>query len=339
MLLFPLYTTLKDKCVLVIGGGDVAERKIKLMLKAHADIRVVSPVFTDTLESLGKSQQIQLIRQDFEPDCLDEAWFVIAATDQVSVNTHIAHAAHARKLFVNVVDDPILSTVHIPAIVDRSPLMISISSSGSAPMIARHVRERIEALIDNSMGQLTALAHSYRDQIRQQRPCLSARRQFYEWLIRGPVLQYIRNGDNAAATRCLETALQHAHIPLAGQTTHITIISDDPGDITLHTLRALNQADCIFHDDRIHADILDFARRDADRYSFTIADPFFEARIPAPIRQQLSAHVRAGKNNVLLTRAIPHPVDTARQEHYPYSNPSHACDTPEKQSTGVSVIS
>lgn len=306
MHLFPLYTSLKNKCVLVVGGGDIAERKIELMLQAGARVRVVSPVFTEALEARGRCNDIELIRQRFDPELVNDAWFVIAATNLPEVNADVAQAAQARRRFVNVVDDPELSSVHIPAIVDRSPLMISISSSGCAPMIARHVREQVETLVDDAMGHLTALVQTYRPDIRRHRPCLPERRQFYEWLIRGPVLQLIRAGNDTAAAQCLLQALQNKNTPMPGHTTHIAITSDKPGDITLHTLRALNQADIIFYDERVHTNILNLARRDADRHSFTATQPAAEASVPDFIVRETVRHTKAGRVSVVLALAASH---------------------------------
>lgn len=308
MQLFPLYTTLKDKCVLVVGGGDVAERKVQLMLQAGACVCLVAPDVNKSLELLAHDNRITVIRQVFHPVYLDDAWFVIAATNQTDVNAQVAQAASERKLFVNVVDDPALSSVHVPAIVNRSPLVVAISSTGAAPMIARHVREQIETLVDDAMGELTALAQAYRPQIRQQYPGMPARRQFYEWLIQGPVLQHLRNDNALLATRELENALQNPDTPAPGHTIQISITSDDPGDITLNTLRALNKADIIFHDEGISARILDLARRDADRCSYQPGNHNSGPRVPEHIHQQLKLHTAQGHVSVVLTRPFPQQV-------------------------------
>lgn len=303
MLLFPLYASLRDKRIVVVGGGEVAERKVRLMVKAGADVRIVSPAFSPALDEMGRRGQVDLLQQVFEPSVLDDAWFVIAATDRDDVNAQVARAAEERQLFVNVVDDPALATVHVPSIVNRSPLVIAISSAGSAPMVARHVREQMEALVDGAMGQLTALCQRQRQQIQNHRPSLGERRRFYEWLIRGPVLQHLRDGDEAAAEQLLEEALLDDGAAPPGRLVRIDVASDDAGDMTLRGLRALNQADIIFHDECIDDSILDLARRDASQQRFG-TDPSSPAgELPEEIEQQLPALLDAGQIVVVLVRS------------------------------------
>ena len=116
----------------------------------------------------------------------------MAATDDTRVNREVSEAAQARRLFCNVVDDPALSSFQVPSIVDRSPVIVAISSSGVAPVLARRLRERIESLFDHTLGQLAGLAERYRQRIRAGHPDLGARRRFYDWLLDGPVAGLLR---------------------------------------------------------------------------------------------------------------------------------------------------
>src|SRR5690606_36899122 len=132
------------------------------------------------------------LRSEFTPEWLSNTWLVVAATDKRQVNQQVAEAAGKARIFTNVVDDPTLSSFQVPSIVDRSPLIIAVSSSGSAPVLARRVRERIESLFDHSLGALTGLAEKHRLAIRRLRPNLGRRREFYDWLLDGPVASALR---------------------------------------------------------------------------------------------------------------------------------------------------
>ncbi|XOT96048.1 precorrin-2 dehydrogenase/sirohydrochlorin ferrochelatase family protein, partial [Alcaligenes pakistanensis] len=187
MNLFPLFANLKQRAVLVIGGGEIAERKVRLVLAAGAQVTLVAPYVVDSLEELARQGRITLIRERYQAQHLQGAWLIIAATDKRDVNQVIAQDAQEARILVNVVDDPELSSFQVPAIVDRSPLIIAISSAGSAPMLARRVREQLETMLDHSLGAISRLAQEYRSAIRRARPELGARRRFYDWLLDGPV--------------------------------------------------------------------------------------------------------------------------------------------------------
>jgi uroporphyrin-III C-methyltransferase/precorrin-2 dehydrogenase/sirohydrochlorin ferrochelatase len=173
--------------------------------------------------------------------------------------------ASDRKLLINVVDDPELSSFQVPSIVDRSPLTIAISSAGSAPVLARRVREKIESLFDHTLGALADLAARYRPAIRQARPDLRRRREFYDWLLDGPVADALRARHADIAQDLLEAALQVPQAPALGKVVLVGAGPGDPGLLTLNALRALNEADVILHDRLVSQEVLELARRDADR--------------------------------------------------------------------------
>src|SRR5690606_18412152 len=172
MKLFPLFADLQGRRVLVVGGGEIAARKVQLLLEASADVRVGAPALTPELALLAAQGRIHALQGEFRPDWLDDAWLVVAATNDRAVNAAVSQAAQARRIFSNVVDDAELSSFQVPSIVDRSPLVVAISSSGVAPVLARRMRERIESLFDHSLGSLAALAARYRPRIRERRPDL-----------------------------------------------------------------------------------------------------------------------------------------------------------------------
>ncbi|RBL86103.1 siroheme synthase, partial [Streptomyces cavourensis] len=199
MKLFPIFADLKDRPVLVVGGGAVAERKTLALLQAHADVAVGAPDLTPALADLLAQGRIRHLPGPFDPAWLDGVWLVVAATDDRSVNAAVSDAAQARRIFSNVVDDPELSSFQVPSIVDRSPVIVAISSSGVAPVLARRLRERIESLFDHTLGHLAGLAERYRQRIRAGHPDLGARRRFYDWLLDGPVAGLLRQQQPDAA--------------------------------------------------------------------------------------------------------------------------------------------
>lgn len=263
--LFPLFADLRGRAVLVVGGGAVAERKIEALLRAGALPRVGAPQLGPALQAMARSLRIQWLQGNFSEHWLaDDIWLVIAATDDAATNQAVAAAAHQRRLFANVVDDATLSAFHVPAVVERGPLQIAISSGGGAPMVARHVRRRIELMFDQAWGQLTTLVGHRRAAIRKRFPDMGARRQFFDRLIEGPLLDLLRRRQDDAAEARLLQEMADAPNATAGSVVLVGAGSGDPGLLTLNALHALNRADVILHDRLVSAEVLQLARRDAD---------------------------------------------------------------------------
>ncbi len=302
MTLFPLFANLRHRAVLVIGGGEIAERKVRLMLAAGARVSVVAPYAVDALQELARQERIVLYRERYQARHLDGAWLIIAATDDRPVNQRIAQDAQQARILVNVVDDPELSSFQVPAIVDRSPLIIAISSTGSAPMLARRVREQLETMMDHSLGALARLAHEYRGAIRRARPELGARRRFYDWLVDGPVGAALRGRRDEQARLALEHALQGPETAQDGQGRVILVGAGpgDPGLLTLHALRALNRADVILYDRLVSDQVLELARRDATRIFVGKQLGEDHHQTQARIHALLVEHARAGRTVVRL---------------------------------------
>jgi uroporphyrin-III C-methyltransferase / precorrin-2 dehydrogenase / sirohydrochlorin ferrochelatase len=265
MKLYPLFADLSHRAVLVVGGGAVAERKIAGLLGAQAQVTVNAPTLTPQLQRWAAEGRIAHRRDAFQESWLDRVWLVVAATSDVELNRVIATFAGLRRIFVNVVDDAALSSFHVPAVVDRVPLIIAISSGGEAPMLARLLRERLETLLDHSLGALATLAARLRRRIRLRHPDLAARRRFYESLFTGPVATLLRQGRPEEARQAAEQALATVSAASTGSVVLVGAGPGDPGLLTLRALRALNEADVILHDRLVSAEVLDLARRDAER--------------------------------------------------------------------------
>lgn len=265
MPLFPLFADLQQRPVLVVGGGMVAERKVEALLKAGAQVTVGAPELAAGLVGLRDAGRITHHAGPYREAWLDGVWLVVAATSDVVVNRLVAAAAAARRIFVNVVDDAQLSSFHVPAVIDRAPLTIAISSGGAAPMFARLLRERLEATLDHALGPLAALAARFRKRIRARHAAPAARRAFYERLFNGPVADLLRRQQPLQAEAALTASLREAVAPVRGSVVLVGAGPGDPGLLTLKALRALNEADVILHDRLVSCEILELARRDAIR--------------------------------------------------------------------------
>ncbi len=263
--LFPLFADLRGRTVLVAGGGAVARRKVNALLGAGARVVVGAPELEPSLAASAATGDIEYRRGEFDPSWLDDAWLVIAATDDASVNRAVAAAAAQRRILANVVDDAELSSFHVPARVERGPLQIAISSGGGAPMLARHVREMLETQLDASIGALAELLTRQRQRIRACLPELKARRRFFERVLTGPLPALLRRGDAEGAKRELVATLRDPdNTASAGSVALVGAGPGDPGLLTLRALRLLNEADVILHDRLVSREVLAMARRDAE---------------------------------------------------------------------------
>lgn len=264
--LYPLFADLTGLPVLVVGGGHVAERKTAMLLSAGARVRVGAPTLTPVLLQQAEEGKVDHLAGSFQPAWLDDVWLVIAATDDHELNAEVAANAEQRRILANVVDAPALSRFQVPALVDRTPLTVAVSTGGAAPVIARRVRETLETELDHALGPLTALAQKYRTRITQRWPDMAERRAFYDWLHDGPVMALLRHAKPGDAEQVLLDALQAPQSPSGkGSVLLVGAGPGDPGLLTLHALRALNRADVILHDSLVSEAVLTLARRDAER--------------------------------------------------------------------------
>ncbi|WP_458070709.1 siroheme synthase CysG [Rhodanobacter sp. BL-MT-08] len=304
MKLYPLFADLTNRPVLVVGGGEVAERKIAALLGAQAQISVHALTLTPQLQAWADEGRITLRNESFDESLLDAVWLVIAATSDDALNQRVAALAEARRVFVNVVDESALCSFHVPAVIDRAPLTIAISSGGDAPMLARLLRERLETLLDHSLGALAQLAARLRKRIRLRHPDLSGRRSFYEDLFTGPVAMLLRQGQPERALEAAEQLLASAPVRAPGSVVLVGAGPGDPGLLTLRALRALNEADVILHDRLVSAEVLDLARRDADRIEVA-KQAGHHHTTQEGIHALLLEHARAGKRVVRLKGGDP----------------------------------
>ena len=263
----PLFFDLRGRPVLVVGGGAVASRKLALLLEAGAAVSVVAPQLGSALATAPFAGRVTWIESRFDPSMFGGQRLVVAATGDRAVNAAVAAACETAGLPVNVVDDPELSNTIVPAIIDRSPLMIAVSSAGTAPMLARAVRERLEALIDESFGALARLLAGARPRIVARIPDTAARRRFYGETLAGDVARLVRAGRDDEAVTALELAL-HQDAAARAPRGRVLLVGAGPGDpglLTLRALRALQEADVVMHDGLVSDGVLALVRRDALR--------------------------------------------------------------------------
>ncbi|ATG78904.1 siroheme synthase CysG [Pseudoalteromonas sp. 1_2015MBL_MicDiv] len=259
----PIFTKLDNKPVLVVGGGEVALRKCRAFLKARASVTLVAPWFCDELKEHAHNNEVTLIDAYFDESHLDGKMLVIAATDRDEVNNNVFELANARNVFVNVVDDQPKCTFIFPSIVDRDPITIAISSAGTAPVLARRLREKLETLIPHHIGPLATLVGGFRDKVKKRFKHFSDRRQFWEGVFDSSVVSKVQTGDTQAAQQQLEQMLDAKAEPEG----EVYVVGAGPGDPELLTLKALQlmqQADIVVYDFLVSDEIMELVRRDAD---------------------------------------------------------------------------
>ena len=259
---FPVFLRLRGQRVLVVGGGEVAARKIRLLTRAGAAVMVVAADLCPELQERLLRSEIRRISAAFDPVQLDGCRLVIAATDDAGLNQRVAAAAEARRLPVNVVDDVTHSSFVTPSIVDRAPLLIAISSFGAAPVLARRVRERIEAALPTAYGRVASFMLNLRERVKQQLP-QAQRRGLWERFLDGGAVERLLSGDEPAAQAEFERLLAAA--PPRGEVYLVGAGPGDPDLLTLRALRLMQQCDVVLYDRLISPAIMELVRRDAER--------------------------------------------------------------------------
>lgn len=263
----PVFLNIKQQNCLVVGGGRVAARKVRLLLRAGACIHVVSPAIKDELaDLLQQFSAISYCAETFHPDHLRGKVLIIAATHDRVVNQTVSTAAKTAGIPVNVVDRPDLCTFIMPSILDRSPIIVAVSSGGSSPVLARLLRSRLEALIPATYGRLAIYAAQFREQVRQHFSHQENRRFFWEKMLQGPFAEMIFAGrDQAAQDYLLETLNRDTDPPPTGEVYLVGAGPGDPDLLTFRAMRLMQQADVVVYDRLVAPAILDMVRQDAER--------------------------------------------------------------------------
>ncbi|WP_429102100.1 siroheme synthase CysG [Aeromonas veronii] len=261
----PIFCRLDNKPVLLVGGGEVAERKARLLLDAGAQLTVVAPELDPELAELAANGSIEWLAGEFASEQLAGKWLVVAATDRREVNALVYQSANRARIFANVVDDPKRSSFIMPSIIDRSPLMVAISSGGKAPVLARLLREKLEALLPQHLGAVAAFAGSLRERVKARFASMGERRRFWERLLGADRLgQALARGDSASAHQLADNLFADGS-QTGGEVVLVGAGPGDPGLLTLHALRQMQQADVVVYDRLVSDEVMALVRRDAKR--------------------------------------------------------------------------
>lgn len=264
---FPIFVDLDGRDVLIVGGGEKALQKLRLLSKSGAQIRLVATEFSDGIRALARGTKVTLTGRRFAPSDLAGAALVFAADDDADINSEIARAAKEQGLLHNVVDGPAESSFIMPAIVDRDPVVVAIGTEGSAPVLAREIKAGLEAWLPANFGRVAEAALSLRRRVQDALSDPVARRRIWEALLHGAWRSSILGGDEAAAEQEFERQLNASRAETTPSGS-VALIGCGPGDPDLLTLKAqqrLQEADVLVVDRLVNPAILDYARRDAVR--------------------------------------------------------------------------
>ncbi|MFZ2725816.1 MAG: siroheme synthase CysG [Methylococcaceae bacterium] len=263
----PLFVNLKQQACLVVGAGEVAARKIELLARAGALVTVVSRQFSSAVLQLQSHYGLSLLEKTFEPQDVQGFKVVISATNHQQTNELVASSAKAAGILVNVVDNPALCSFIFPSIIDRSPIIAAVSSGGTAPVLARLLRAKIESIVPPAYGRLARLAEKFRSTVQQTLQSPTQKRVFWETVFQGSIAEAVFSGNESLAETQLKQLLseQSENTSSVGE---VYLIGAGPGAADLLTFRALRlmqQADVVVYDHLVSADILDLARRDSEK--------------------------------------------------------------------------
>ncbi len=263
---FPIFLKLKDQACLVVGAGEIAARKIELLARAGANITVIASEINPIVLSLQETHNLTLLQKPFAPADLSAFRLVVSATDNEETNRLVAKTATEYNIPVNVVDNPELCSFIFPAIIDRSPIIAAVSSGGAAPVLARLLRAKIESMIPPAYGHLAQLADKFRNKVKQHIKQPAQRRIFWENILQGSVAELVFSGQTQEAERQLEqTLLKQEPDTNLGEVYLVGAGPGAPDLLTFRALRLMQQADVVVYDRLVSPEILDLARRDAEK--------------------------------------------------------------------------
>ena len=261
----PIFFNIKNRPCVVIGGGEVATRKVMMLLKASAAITLYSPEICHELQDMVDNGRLTYICSHFAPSQLQRACMVIAATDDEAVNIAVSEAAKAQNIPVNVVDAPDLCTFTMGSIIDRSPIVIAISSEGNAPVLARYIRAKIETMLPATYGRIADIAGEFREQVKAKFATTQARRIFWEGILQGPIVERVLSGQEQEARKLLQSTLDGAEVNK--NKGEVFLVGGGPGDpdlLTFRALRLMQQCDVCVYDKLVSPEVMELVRRDAE---------------------------------------------------------------------------
>ena len=264
--LLPIFLNIKNKKCVVVGGGEVAFRKATLLLRAGADLHIVAPALSDELRKLCMDRGCTIITREFEEADINDAILVVAATDDLETNERVSVIASKLNIPVNVVDQPDLCSFIMPSIVDRSPIVVAISSGGSSPILTRKLKELNETMIPGRIDKLAELLGSFRGRVKNEIADFSERIRFWENVLDSEIPELVYNGQDDQARSALDNWLTNPRSDRVGG--EVYLVGAGPGDpdlLTLRALRLMHKADVVLYDRLVSPEILLKLRPDAEK--------------------------------------------------------------------------
>jgi uroporphyrin-III C-methyltransferase/precorrin-2 dehydrogenase/sirohydrochlorin ferrochelatase len=256
---------IKDQQCLVVGGGQIASRKIYMLQRAGGDVTVVAPELCDELSARVDKGGLHYLQETFDETHVGNQVVIIAATNDEAVNRQVSEVAKSHGIPVNVVDAPDLCTFIVPSIIDRDPVQIAISTGGASPVLARLLRAKLETFIPSAYGRLAKLVEKYREKVKEKFNNSSDIRFFWEHILEGPVADLLIAGKDKEAKETLQASINAAKAPEGRG--EVFLVGAGPGDpdlLTFRALRLMQQADVVVYDRLVSAGVLDLVRRDAE---------------------------------------------------------------------------
>lgn len=293
----PIFLNLIDRHCLVVGGGVIAERKVRLLQRANAGVTVLSPTLTQALQALVDAGEVAHIRNHYQHGFAERYWLVIAATDDDDLNRRVGADAERIGMLCNVADDNAASTFILPAIVDRSPVVIAIGTEGNAPVLAQQLKGQIEQWLPQRIGELATQAGRWRKLVKKRFATLRLRRRFWQEFFSGPIAEHLLAGRQRAAENAMRAELIGEFDEAAATAGEAWIVGAGPGDPGLITLRGqqlLARADVILYDRLVSQAVLDYARKEAE-FIFVGKRAGAHAMTQEDINSLLVKQVRAGR--------------------------------------------
>ena len=321
----PIFLSVRDQICAVIGGGEIATRKVSLLLRAGARIRIIAPRLCPNLSALHDQGRITHLAREYQDGDLDNAYLAIAATDSADVNHAVADAGRARNIPVNVVDNPEDGSFIMPSIIDRSPVIAAVSTGGASPVLARLMRSRLESMIPAGYGRLAELAGKFRERVKQAFADPADRRRFWDRVLQGNVAERVFSGHMHEAEVLMEHELGSG--PLQAGMGEVYLVGGGPGDpdlLTFRALRLMQQADVVVYDRLVAKAVLDMTRSDAERI-YVGKERDKHAMRQEEINQLLADLAKRGKRVVRLKGGDPfifgrggEEIDTLASEGVPF---------------------
>ena len=264
--LLPIFLNIKNKKCVVVGGGEVAFRKATLLLRAGADLHIVAPLVSDELRKLRLDRDCTITLKIFEEADLNDAVLIVAATDDLEINERVSVIASKLNIPVNVVDQPHLCSFIMPSIVDRSPIVVAISSGGTSPILTRRLKELNETMIPGRIDKLAELLGSFRGRVKTEIDDFSERIRFWENVLDSEIPELVYNGQDDEARSALDNWLTNSQSDRVGG--EVYLVGAGPGDpdlLTLRALRLMHKADVVLYDRLVSPEILLKLRPDAQK--------------------------------------------------------------------------